>query len=88
MGEREIEGCGRAGRRFQVSAQPPAKKTAGLIEKETLPWASFIQGFKSQYISRANNVMKDWKKGDGEKGWNEMYEAQNCGYELMLFCST
>jgi hypothetical protein len=24
------------GRKFQVSAQPPAKKTAGLIEKETL----------------------------------------------------
>jgi hypothetical protein len=30
---------------FQVSAQPPAKKTAGQIEKETVPfWPSFIQG--------------------------------------------
>ncbi len=32
-----------SGVRFQVSAQPPAKKTAGLIEKETLPLASFIR---------------------------------------------
>jgi hypothetical protein len=32
-----------SGVRFQVSAQPLAKKTAGLIEKETLPLASFIR---------------------------------------------
>ena len=28
---------------FQVSAQPPAKKTAGLFEKETLPLDSFMR---------------------------------------------
>jgi hypothetical protein len=37
------------GFRFQGSAPPPAKKTAGLIEKETVPfWRSFIQGFRNK----------------------------------------
>ena len=35
--------------RFQVSAQPPAKKTAGQIKKETVPfWRSFIRGVRSE----------------------------------------
>ena len=40
-----------------VSAQTPAKKTAGQIEKETIPfWRSFIQGVRRRVKCISNRM--------------------------------
>jgi hypothetical protein len=51
----KTDGCRVLGFRFQVSAPPPAKKTAGQIEKETLKFHTRIQiaeagGFKKENV--------------------------------------
>jgi hypothetical protein len=44
-------------KRFEVSAQPPAKKTAGLIIKKTVPfWRSFIQGLSKYRLLNTDLV--------------------------------
>jgi hypothetical protein len=48
------------GFRFQVSAQPPAKKTTGQIEKETVPfWPSFIRGVSKQITDNREKMTDD-----------------------------